>query len=119
MKIKLKENFYHGMLLGILAYKEGWSVFSNKESGDGFSDILVEIDETHTGIVIELKYSQEESSLEKDCREALKQIDNQRYTEVLHREGYTKILKYGLANHLKKCRVIVEEEGGLGNMNLF
>lgn len=110
VKIKLKENFYHGMLLGILAYKEGWSVFSNKESGDGFSDILVEIDETHTGIVIELKYSQEESSLEKDCKEALKQIDNRRYTEVLHREGYTKILKYGLANHLKKCRVIVEEE---------
>lgn len=58
-------------------------------------------------------------SLEKDCRDALKQIDNRHYTEVLHREGYTTILKYGLANHLKKCRVMVEEEEGLGNMNLF
>lgn len=57
-------------------------------------------------------------SLEKDCREALKQIDNQHYMEVLHREGYTKILKHGSANHLKKCRVMVVEEG-LGNMNLF
>ena len=52
--------------------------------------------------------------------DALKQIDNRRYTEALHREGYTKILKHGLANHLKKCRVMVEEEEeGLGNMNLF
>lgn len=110
VKIKLKENFYHGMLLGILAYKNGWSVFSNKESGDGFSDIIIEIDDPQVGVVIELKYSQEESSLEKDCRDALKQIDNRHYTEVLHREGYTKILKYGLANHLKKCRVMVEEE---------
>ena len=106
----IKENFYHGILLGILSFKTGWEVSSNRESGTGFSDILIEIDDSDIGIVIEVKYSDDEDQLEKDCKEALKQIDNRRYTEVLHREGYTKILKYGLANHLKKCRVIVEEE---------
>lgn len=123
VKIKLKENFYHGMLLGILAYKEGWSVLSNRESGDGFSDITIEIAEPHIGIVIELKYSQEESTLEKDCRDALQQIDDKRYTEILHQKGCTKILKYGISNHLKHCKVMVEEERpqeqGLGSMNLF
>ena len=105
-----KENFYHGMLIGILAYKGNWIKYSNKESGDGYSDVMIKIKKDNIGIIVELKYSDKESGLERSCREALKQIDNRHYTEVLHREGYTKILKYGLANHLKKCRVIVEEE---------
>lgn len=105
-----KENFYHGMLIGILAYKGNWIKYSNKESGDGYSDVMIKIKKDNIGIIVELKYSDKESGLERSCREALKQIDNRHYTEVLHSEGYTKILKYGLANHLKKCRVIVEEE---------
>lgn len=105
-----KENFYHGMLIGILAYKGNWIKYSNKESGDGYSDVMIKIKNDNIGIIVELKYSDKESGLERSCRDALKQIDNRHYTEALHREGYAKILKYGLANHLKKCRVIVEEE---------
>ena len=123
VKIKLKENFYHGMLLGILAYKDGWNVLSNQESGDGFSDITIKIADTQVGIVIELKYSQEKSNLEKDCKDALQQINNKRYTSMLYKKGCTKIFKYGIANHVKVCKVMVEEEQGqepaIEDMNLF
>lgn len=54
----MKENFYHGLLLGILSFKGGWSVRSNRESGNGFSDIMVLIDDSDTGIVIEVKYDE-------------------------------------------------------------
>lgn len=52
-----KEFFYHGILLGILGYKNNWRVSSNKESGNGFSDILIETADSDIGIVIEVKYS--------------------------------------------------------------
>ena len=78
----IKENFYHGILLGILSFKTGWEVSSNRESGTGFSDILIEIDDSDIGIVIEVKYSDDEDQLEKDCKEALKQIKDR---EIIHR----------------------------------
>lgn len=55
---KMKENFYHGILLGLFANMDGWEVWFNAESGDGYSDISIEIEERETGIVIELKYAQ-------------------------------------------------------------
>lgn len=75
----LKENFYHGLLLGILSFKGGWMVRSNRESGNGFSDIMIQIDDSDTGIIIEVKYS-ETNDLEAECRKALRQINDTGYT---------------------------------------
>lgn len=103
----LKENFYHGLLLGILSFKAGWSVRSNRESGNGFSDIMVLIDDSDTGIVIEVKYD-EKDDLDTTCREALQQIMDVRYTELFEQQGVRRILKYGIACRRKDCRVMVE-----------
>ena len=105
----MKENFYHGILLGILSFKDNWGTFSNKESGDGYSDILVEIDEEETGIIIEVKYP-DDGNLELGCKEALRQIEKNRYEEALRDEGIEKILKYGIACYKKNCRVILAGE---------
>ena len=105
---EMKENYYHGILLGLLSYKEDWYVTSNRESGDGYCDILVEIDSEETGIAIEMKYA-ENGDMDAGCREALKQIDERRYTELLEEDGMTKILKYGIACYRKRCRVMLGE----------
>ena len=104
----IKENFYHGILLGILSFKTGWEVSSNRESGSGFSDILIEIDDSDIGIVIEVKYSDDEDQLEKDCKEALKQIKDRDYSQKLRDAGFHRILKYGIACQIKTCKVLVE-----------
>lgn len=106
VKKQMKENFYHGILLGILGFQDTWSVSSNKESGDGYSDILVETDDGEVGIVLEVKYA-EDGSLETACREALEQIERKRYEEELLDEGINHILKYGIAFYKKRCRVIL------------
>ena len=106
VKKEMKENYYHGILLGLLSYKEDWYVVSNRESGDGYCDILVEIDGEETGIAIEVKYARN-GDLEAGCRKALEQIDERRYTEFLTEDGMTKILKYGVACYKKKCRVML------------
>lgn len=107
----LQENFYHGLLLGIFGYQAGWSAESNRESGDGFSDIMIRARENDliTGIVIELKYSKSESGLERDCRDALNQINTRNYIQSLQKDGCKKILKYGIAFWHQKCRVMVEQ----------
>ena len=102
-----KENFYHGILLGVLAYKDGWSVRSNKETGAGFSDIPVRVDNTDVGIVIEIKYA-EENMLEAACAKALEQIEAQGYADSFADEGVSKILKYGIACNRKMCKVRVK-----------
>ena len=81
-----KENFYHGLLLGILGFKENWSVMSNRESGDGFGDILIRIEDEDVGIVIEVKYA-DDGNLQGECEKALQQIIDIRYTEALEQEG--------------------------------
>lgn len=101
----MKENFYHGILLGLLQYKEDWSVSSNRESGDGYSDIIIEIEDDRIGIIIEMKYP-DSGNLERGCAEALTQIDDQNYGEVLQRNGMQTILKYGIACYKKCCKVI-------------
>ncbi len=100
-----KENFYHGILLGILSYKNNWDVSSNRESGNGFSDILIETDDPEVGIVIEVKYTDDNGSPESDCKNALKQIETKNYAQVLEQDGIRKILKYGIAFQMKKCCV--------------
>ncbi|MCD8097210.1 MAG: ATP-binding protein, partial [Lachnospiraceae bacterium] len=104
-----KENFYHGILLGILGYKDGWNVKSNRESGDGFSDICIKIEEEDIGIIIEIKYA-ENRQLDATCREALRQIDEKAYVSELKSDGYRTIYKYGIACFKKKCRVLCEQE---------
>lgn len=105
VKKKLKENFYHGILIGILGYEESWSVSSNKESGDGYSDIVIESDDGGMGIILELKYAQD-GNLNAACEDALKQIESNNYIEVLEEDGVENIIKYGIAFYKKKCKVL-------------
>lgn len=104
-----KENFYHGILLGLLSHQEDWYIVSNVESGEGFSDILVEIEEEGVGIVIEIKYP-DGGSLEAGCREALAQIEEKGYAERLRQDDMTTIIKYGIACSKKTCKVQVVKE---------
>lgn len=108
VKKQMKENYYHGILVGILAYRESWAVFSNRESGEGYSDILVEIEEEETGIVIEVKYARD-GNLGKGCREALAQIEQQRYEQQLSDDGMRTVLKYGVACYKKQCQIALAD----------
>ena len=109
VKKQMKENFFHGILLGILSFGDTWSVSSNKESGDGYSDILVETDDGETGIILELKYA-DDGNLDTACKKALEQINRNRYEEILLDEGVPHILKYGIAFYKKRCRVMTDTE---------
>ena len=99
----MKENFYHGMLLGLLQNQDSWLVKSNAETGEGYSDISIQTPE-RVGIVIELKYA-DDGNLEKACGEALKQIEEKKYAEGLKRRSMKKIIKYGIAFYEKECMV--------------
>lgn len=101
-----QENFYHGILLGLLSHKENWLVKSNAESGEGYSDILVEVPESRTGVVIELKYAQE-GQIDAACAEAMKQIEDKQYASALKSDGMTTIVKYGIACYKKHCKVVI------------
>lgn len=101
-----KENFYHGLLLGLLRSEADWLIMSNAESGDGFSDILIEPEDPDAGIVIEVKYAANVAGLEKACGEALKQIREKRYDERLRNDGRTDVLAYGIAFSRKRCKVV-------------
>lgn len=102
-----KENFYHGILLGLLGNMSSWKVKSNVESGDGYSDIIVEDEEQEIGIVIELKYA-ENAAFDNGCREAMRQIRERNYEEILIDDGMKTIYRYGIACYKKRCRVISE-----------
>ena len=104
-----KENFYHGMLIGLLGFKEGWTVMSNREAGDGFSDIQILIDDAETGIVIEVKYAQN-GDLEAECQKALTQMRALHYEDGMRNAGMQKVFKYGIACWKKTCKVVVESE---------
>ena len=101
----MKENFYHGMLLGLLRSQGSWRVKSNAEAGEGYSDISIQTPD-RTGIVIELKYA-DDGNLQKACGEALKQIEEKKYAEGMKRWGTKKILKYGIAFYEKECMVVM------------
>ena len=107
VKKPMKENFYHGILLGLLGFKDSWSVFSNRESGEGYSDILVEIEDEDIGIVIEVKYA-EDGGLEAGCLEVLEQIGRKQYEAQLLDEGMETIRKYGIACYKKRCKVMMK-----------
>ena len=103
-----KENFYHGILLGLLGYKSTWLTKSNAESGTGYSDILIEAPENRTGIVIELKYA-ENGDMDAACEAALKQIEEKDYVARLKQDGMRNFIKYGIACYKKDCKVVLGE----------
>ena len=106
----MKENFYHGLLLSLLrGSNPDWLIKSNRESGDGFSDILIEPEDPDAGIVIEVKYAKEMKELDAACEAAMAQIQNKRYDEMLRDEGRCDILAYGIAFCRKRCRVVGEK----------
>ena len=106
----MKENFYHGLLLGLLrGSNPGWLIKSNRESGDGFSDILIKPEDPDAGIVIEVKYAKEMKNLDAACEAAMTQIKEKRYDEALRDEGRCDILAYGIAFCRKRCRVVGEK----------
>ena len=103
-----KENFYHGLLLGLLRSESKWLILSNAESGEGFSDILIEPEDPDVGIVIEVKYASSIAELDKACNKAVSQIRSRRYDEKLRNDGREDILAYGIAFQKKRCKVICE-----------
>ncbi|MCD8122279.1 MAG: PD-(D/E)XK nuclease domain-containing protein [Clostridiales bacterium] len=103
--------FYHGILLGILGFKSDWAVDSNRESGEGYYDIAIEIEDEAIGIIIEVKYAENED-FDAACQEAMQQIEEHDYTAELKKDDMQTILKYGIACCRKKCRVVVEKENG-------
>ena len=103
-----KENFYHGILLGLLGYKASWLIKSNAESGTGYSDILVEVPDNRTGIVIELKYA-EDGDMDSACSRALEQIEEKEYVDKLRQDGMRNFIKYGIACFKKDCKVVIGE----------
>ena len=104
VKKQLKENFYHGILVGILGLKDYWGITSNRETGDGYSDIVVETENSQKGIILEVKYAHD-GNLEAASQKAVKQIEKTNYAQELQDEGIDTILKYGIAFYKKRCKV--------------
>ena len=100
-----KENFYHGILLGLLGYRSNWLIWSNAESGIGYSDILIEVPTNRTGIVIEVKYA-DDGDLDAACEEALEQIEKKDYVAKLKQDGMKNFIRYGIACFKKMCKVV-------------
>ena len=103
-----KEIFYHGILIGILKSNVSWAVRSNRESGDGYADILIKPKNPDVGIVIELKYASSFNELDQACERALEQIRDRRYDEALREDGRNEVLAYGIAFWKKRCKVLAE-----------
>ena len=104
-----KENFYHGLLLGLLRSERDWLIRSNVESGDGFCDILIELEDPDAGMIIELKYAATFRELDSACEKAMQQIRDRRYDEALRNDGRENILAYGIAFCKKRCKVVCEK----------
>lgn len=104
-----KENFYHGLLLGLLRSEPTWLILSNAESGEGFGDILIEPEDPDAGIVIEVKYAASIEGLDAECKKAMEQIKVRRYDEKLRNDGRENIFGYGIAFYKKRCKVVCEK----------
>ena len=105
VKAAKKENFDHGILLGLLSYRDDWIVKSNVESGDGYSDIVIKIPDDEIGMIIEVKYG-EDADMEKGCADALAQIERMNYSEILEDDEVQTIYKYGIACYKKRCKIV-------------
>lgn len=101
-----KENFYHGILLGLLKYNVGWDVESNVDSGLGYADIVLYDYDNSLGFIIEVKYAESIAKMEESCHEALAQIEKNDYSEALFENDITQSIKYGISCYKKKCKII-------------
>lgn len=101
----MKENFYHGMLLGLLKAEGSWVVKSKAESGIGYADIQIAIPTKKIGCVIEMKYA-ENGAFDSACKEAMKQIEEHGYVSTLRQEGMKTVHKYGIACYKKSCQIL-------------
>ena len=110
----MKENFYHGLLIGLMSCNGEWVVKSEQESGEGYPDILVKAVEKRAGCVFEIKYA-EDGRFDETCRKAMQQMKDKKYADILKQEGVEKIYLYGIAFYRKFCKVVCEQE----NVNLF
>lgn len=108
---ELKENFYHGFLLGLLRFEKEWLVISNRESGKGYADIVIEIFREKLGIVIEMKYAKN-GNLDTACKEAMQQIEDREYVKQPYLDGMKRVIKCGIACHAKACKVVFAECAG-------
>lgn len=106
-KDEFKENFYHGMVLGLLYDRA--LVRSNRESGIGYSDLLIRDAASRTGIVLEFKYVKKYTDLESGCDEALSQIRDLSYETALRQEGMKTILCYVITFWKKICMVRLQK----------
>lgn len=104
VKKEMKENFYHGMILGLLRAEGSWSVQSNAESGTGYTDIRLEVPATKTGCIIEVKYA-ENGQYDKTCAKAMEQIEDGGYVRILKQDGIETIHKYAVACYKKSCKI--------------
>lgn len=105
VKAAKKENFYHGILLGLLSYRDDWIVKSNVESGDGYSDIVIKIPDDEIGMIIEVKYG-EDADMDKGCADVLAQIERMNYSAILEDDEVQTIYKYGVACYKKRCKIV-------------
>ena len=101
------ESYYHGFMAGLLKAAGGYQVLSNRESGEGRADIIMKTRFIRNGsvFIFEIKVARTFDGMEKACREALQQIEIQKYEENLRREGYQNISKYGVCFFKKECIV--------------
>lgn len=106
VRTDMKENFYHGVLLGILGVKDRWGISSNREMGEGYGDILVEPGSGNMGIIIEIKYAHD-GNLDAACKKVLRQIAHTRYEDDLYDDGIENVLKYGIACYKKRCKALL------------
>lgn len=109
VRTEMKENFYHGVLLGILGVMNRWGISSKRKMGEGYADILAEPDTGDMGIIIEVKYAHD-GNLDSVCKKALKQIEHTKYEDDLEDDGIENILKYGIACYKKRCRVMLAQK---------
>ncbi len=104
-----KEILYHGEMIGILVNIEGWDSKTNADAGDGYSDVMVKIEDEDIGIIIEFKYARN-ARFDAECKDAMAQIERMNYTSELKHEGFHTIYKYGIACFKKRCKVVCEKE---------
>ena len=98
------ENFYHGFLTGVLSGMDGYIVKSNREAGDGRSDIYIRpVSIFDRAVIIEIKICDKPREIFTKCDKALEQIEEKKYEEELNEEGYEDIIKYGIAFYRKDC----------------
>ena len=105
------ESFYHGLVSGLLAGNAYYEMKSNRETGDGRSDLMLyQQDSSQNAIILEFKVCRENEKADEGARRALRQINDMDYAAEAREQGYKNILKYGVAFKNKVCCAVFEKE---------